>query len=425
MEFSQTLLAERAKPAGFRLGNHLVDPDTRRIVCGSRSRRLSPKATRILSILAAADGKVVSRDDLLDQTWPDVTVGEEVLTQAIAELRRALDDSARSPRFIETVHKTGYRLIAPVRPCGGARTEPCPMDRDLLRSDDLRDLDFEAYALHLQACVAFDRGGARNINEAAAMFSEVIRVDPSFAPAYAGLARSLAFIDMYYGPPGDHIVRALEACDTGLRVDQWSHEVLAAQGTVFSAAGKAEQAFVSFRAAMRRQPHCAATHYLLGRALFAEGEFAMAAAMQEQAARLNPEDFHSLLLAAKARRRTGDERNARANLIRANQRIDQHLLAYPDDFRALCDKACCLIELGEKDTALNLMEPLFTHNDPMSYYLVCFLARADEIPLALRILDETVEAGWSHGPVLRHDPDIDPLRREMQFRRIEQRVEMR
>jgi len=283
--------------------------------------------------------------------------------------------------------------------------------------------DLSAYALYLQSCKAFDRGGNANITAAVEGFSEVMRVQPGFAPAYAGLARSLAFIDMYYGPPGDHLARAIDACEAGLRIDPGSPEVLAAQGTAFSAAGKAQRAFKCFEVALRARPDSGPTHYLLGRALFAEGQFLAAALMQEEAARLDGDDFHSLLLAAKARRRMGDEAGARADLVRAGQRIDQHLLAYPDDFRALCDKACCLLELGLKDAALDLTEPLLRHSDPMAYYLVCFLARAGEVPQALHILDEIVDAGWSHAPVLRHDPDIDPLRRETRFRRIEQRIQ--
>lgn len=404
----------------FRLGDTMVDPAGRTITGKSGPRRVSLKAMRVLTALAAAAGEVVTRDDLMDRVWPEVTVGEEVLTQAIAELRRALCDMARAPRCIATVHKSGYRLLLSARACDAV--EPAPDLPTLLRAQ-VQGFDLSAYALHLQSCRAFDRGGSINIFAAAQGFGEVIGAQPGFAPAYAGLARSLAFIDMYYGPRGDHLAQALEACEAGLRVNPHSHEVLAAQGTAFSAAGDGERAFASFAAALRRRPDCGSTHYLLGRALFAEGQFHSAAVMQEHAAQLNPDDFHSLLLAAKSRRRIGDERGAHADLVRAEQRIDQHLLAYHDDFRALCDKACCLIELGQKDVALDCSAPLLQHSDPMGYYLVCFLARAGEVPQAIEILEEVVEAGWSHTAVLNNDPDIDPLRGEVRFRRVEQRLQ--
>ena len=100
-------------PAGpFRLGTWRIDPDARELTDGARTRRLTPKAMQVLLELAAAGGRVVSRDDLLDRAWPGVIVGEESLTHAIAELRGALDDPARAPRLIETVRKSGYRLLA-------------------------------------------------------------------------------------------------------------------------------------------------------------------------------------------------------------------------------------------------------------------------------------------------------------------------
>jgi len=51
--------------------------------------------------------------------WPDTFVSDDVLTRAISELRRAFDDSVRDSRFIQTIPKSGYRLIAPV-----CQTEP-------------------------------------------------------------------------------------------------------------------------------------------------------------------------------------------------------------------------------------------------------------------------------------------------------------
>ncbi|MEM1314543.1 MAG: winged helix-turn-helix domain-containing protein [Pseudomonadota bacterium] len=89
--------------------------------------RLSPKAMGVLSALAEAEGGVVSRAALLDRVWPNVTVGEEVLTQAVREVRRALGDSPQAPRFVETVHRAGYRLLVPVEPLGGPAAAPAPV----------------------------------------------------------------------------------------------------------------------------------------------------------------------------------------------------------------------------------------------------------------------------------------------------------
>lgn len=110
--------------ASFQVGDWQIDPVTRRFCRGDEARRVSPKAALVLTILAEARGAVVPREHLLDQVWPEVTVGEEVLTQAIAELRRAFNDSARRPRYIETVPKAGYRLLPVLQQTAADTPEP-------------------------------------------------------------------------------------------------------------------------------------------------------------------------------------------------------------------------------------------------------------------------------------------------------------
>jgi Tol biopolymer transport system component len=79
---------------------------------------------RVLVCLARRPGEVFSREQLLAEVWGDVVVQEEALTHAISRLRRAFGDDARSARYIETILKSGYRLIAPVEseaaPAAGA-----------------------------------------------------------------------------------------------------------------------------------------------------------------------------------------------------------------------------------------------------------------------------------------------------------------
>lgn len=91
-----------------------------------RGRRVTPKAIAVLLVLAAQPGKVVGRDALLAQVWPDTLPTDDVLTQAITQLRKAFGEQRGSegPRYIETIAKTGYRLLAPVEPLGVASPDP-------------------------------------------------------------------------------------------------------------------------------------------------------------------------------------------------------------------------------------------------------------------------------------------------------------
>jgi Tol biopolymer transport system component len=74
----------------------------------------------VLVELARQAGRVVSKQELLDAVWSQEFVAESVLTRAIGELRKALGDDAREPRYIETIPRRGYRLIATVEPAVGA-----------------------------------------------------------------------------------------------------------------------------------------------------------------------------------------------------------------------------------------------------------------------------------------------------------------
>ena len=78
--------------------------------------RVKPRLMDVLLRLAAAPGEVVPRDTLLADVWPRRMVNDDVLSRVIADLRVALRDDAREARFIETIPKVGYRLIAPVIP---------------------------------------------------------------------------------------------------------------------------------------------------------------------------------------------------------------------------------------------------------------------------------------------------------------------
>lgn len=77
--------------------------------------RLEPKAVEVLAYLASRPGEVVSRDDLEKAVWPGALVGYNAVTKTVIKLRKALGDEARKPRYIETIPKRGYRLIAPVQ----------------------------------------------------------------------------------------------------------------------------------------------------------------------------------------------------------------------------------------------------------------------------------------------------------------------
>ena len=104
------------REAPFRLGDLEVLPASGELRGRRGVERLRPLLMDILLRLAADPGEVVRRETLLEDVWPRRMVNDEVLSRAIAELRTALGDDARVARYIETLPKIGYRLVAPVEP---------------------------------------------------------------------------------------------------------------------------------------------------------------------------------------------------------------------------------------------------------------------------------------------------------------------
>jgi DNA-binding winged helix-turn-helix (wHTH) protein/predicted ATPase len=75
---------------------------------------LTHKAFAVLHYLAEHAGQLVTKDELLEVVWSQTSVGEAALAVCIREIRRALGDQPRTPRFVATVHGRGYRFLAPV-----------------------------------------------------------------------------------------------------------------------------------------------------------------------------------------------------------------------------------------------------------------------------------------------------------------------
>ena len=101
-----------------------LDLRSGRLLRKDRAIPLRPKTWAVLLYLAERPGALVTKDDLLDAVWPDVAVTPDTLTKSIGELREALGDDSKTPRYIETVHRRGFRFIA--EPEIDSRSEVAP-----------------------------------------------------------------------------------------------------------------------------------------------------------------------------------------------------------------------------------------------------------------------------------------------------------
>ena len=157
-----------------------LDLQAESLRCGGDTIDLRPKTWQLLLYMAERPGRLMSREELLDAVWDDVTVTAASLTQAVLEIRKALGDDARNPRFIETVHRKGFRFVAKI-------SEP-------IRSEKIQALPMADLESHAATQSIFGRDG------------EIRQLDEHFAKALEG-HRQIVFVT---GEPGIGKSRLLE-----------------------------------------------------------------------------------------------------------------------------------------------------------------------------------------------------------------------
>jgi DNA-binding winged helix-turn-helix (wHTH) protein len=87
---------------------------------------LPPRVLGVLAYLVARPGQVVARQDLLDAIWKDAFVTDTSLAEAVSSLRQALGDDPQQPVYIQTLHRRGYRFVAPLAPAPSAPAPGAP-----------------------------------------------------------------------------------------------------------------------------------------------------------------------------------------------------------------------------------------------------------------------------------------------------------
>jgi DNA-binding winged helix-turn-helix (wHTH) protein len=112
------------RDAAYAFGPFRLDPEDRRLTREGEPVELNARYFDALLLMIATPGRLVSKDRFHDEVWRGIPVTDEALTQCIRTLRRALDDDAAAPRYIETVPRHGYRFIAEVEAGGSPIAAP-------------------------------------------------------------------------------------------------------------------------------------------------------------------------------------------------------------------------------------------------------------------------------------------------------------
>ncbi len=534
-------------------GSHRFDIDSGRLWSGTQEIRLTPKASAVLKLLVNRAGEPVSKEDLFASVWSDTVVSDDALTSCIQELRRALDDDAKQPRYIETRHRRGYCFVAQLREvqeiavraaalptedvaaiavlpfadmsaardqdylCEGlaeelinaltqieglrvaARTASFQFrssgadvqeigrqlrvgtllegsvrkadhrlrvtvqlievatgyhrwsqrfDRTLDDVFAIQDEIAESVATSLRGTVLSRREkqalqrpqtgtaayeyylrGRQNLprmtqsdlEHCGEMFERAIALDPTYAPAWAGLATVHATLYEWLGARDADLTRAERASHHALTLAPDLAEPHVARGFVLSLSGRYEDAAAEFEAAIRINPRLFDAYYYFARTSFARGEIARSADLFRQAADVRHEDFQSPMLLGQSLHMLGRLEEATEARHEGIRRAEHILALNPRDGRALSLGSGALAEDGQMARAFEWSRrSLELYPDDMSTLInaACLHAKARQKEEALAVLERAFSRGWGKRDWIEHDPDYDILRDDPRFQSL-------
>lgn len=264
-----------------------LDVSERRLSSAGRAVTLAPKAYDLLVALVRHAGHLVTKGDLLEQVWPECSVDEGILAVHISGLRKALGDTERPPRYIETVQRSGYRFMASV-----TRMDAVP---PVAAHRLLETVAVPPRRRDVSAHVGQGRSHAMlasvvDLRKAEAAFRAAIDLDSTDAGAHAGLA--LVYCSqagLRIAAPADAYTRAKATALRALALDDSCGEAHVALGAVMFLS---EWAWIAAERSLLRalalNPDHAVAALLYGRLLEARGNMQEGLAMKLTALEREP-----------------------------------------------------------------------------------------------------------------------------------------
>ena len=370
------------------------------------TNRLSPRAMRLLQILAEARGATMSRTDLLDRVWPNVTVGDESLTQVVSEIRRTLGNKG----LIATVSRGGYRLTVPV-----AEVAAAPANH--ARRPDPCFTDLEAHAICLEARDELVRCGPGAIERAEALTAQAVDLAPDSAEVQSERAIALVRSHLYWSGGRPLLGAALAHAERAAALDPCSASAQSCLGYAYAAGEHWAAADIAHRRALALAPDSASCYHLAAWYLMSCRKLRPAIAFFERVGDLEPANIKGYLHAAQLST-LFDPARARRNAQRALRRARNRLDTDPTDMRALAATALVMALLGETASAYATIETIDTSGSAQAAYLASALALVGESDRALLQIEELFDHGWRDMFWLYVDPSFERIADHRRFRAV-------
>jgi len=284
--------------------------------------------------------------------------------------------------------------------------------------------NIEAYEFYLRGRKLYHKWTRQSVAFARQMFERAVKIDPSFAAAWAGLANT--YVDLFrWGRKPRDLEQAQHASEHALKLGPHSAEAHVSAGQALAIQRRFSEAAIAFDRAITEDPTLFETYYLYGRMLFESGDVEKAVKMFEKTQAVRPDDFESRVLYAQALTELGRQDEARRAHQLAVEFIEKHLELDPDEARAYSLGASVLIRLGQSERSKQWTQQAMAlaPNDPLILYnAACNFALFGETDHALDGLERAIEAGVAVGDWIKHDPDFENLHSHPRFQAIVKRI---
>ncbi|HTT61990.1 MAG TPA: winged helix-turn-helix domain-containing protein [Bryobacteraceae bacterium] len=435
----------------LRFGPFEVDLDNRELRKHGIRVKLQRKPFQILETMLQRPGQLVLRTDLAKLLWPGMHVNfDRSLNTAVNALRRALGDTSRNARFIETRTGLGYRFLVSVEEVGGARPDA---GIQLVRSnvpgagaDVPQDCLKGRYFCHKLT--------AEDLHKGVAHFNAALAQDPQCAFAYAGLADAYclsALLNM--GPPREIYPRAKEMAMRALRARQdlgEAHAALAsvkrlfewdwagaeaeyltalvlssnsamthqAYGAHLAATGKAKEALRELRHSEEIDPLCPRVNVGVAWGLYVARDFQGASEQSWKVLAMEPKFGAAQYTLGLAYEQMGLTEDAAVELRNARTCSGDH----PAVLAALAHVHACYGDASQAARMLGELEDLSQRRYVSPYWLALVYTGLQDRERALELLGRAYEERDVWLTWLGVEPRFDALRPETRFTRLLQSI---
>jgi non-specific serine/threonine protein kinase len=281
--------------------------------------------------------------------------------------------------------------------------------------------NLQAYDLYLRGKSYARRLTQQDLEFALQMFESAVSLDPKFALAYAGIANVCAQHHYRHGSGSGWIERARESAERAVSLQPQLPEAHVARGWVFYANKQYDEAVTEGRMAIAQKPDCEGVYYMLGRALFAAGQYQEISDIADEAVRVSGADYNIYVPILNALRAMGKSDALRNMNMRRVEALEAHINEVPDDARARMQLAITFASLDREEDAMReaRLAMLLRPNEPtVLYNAACTFCMLNRKPEGLEAIRKAWDAGFKDAVWARRDPDLAILHDDPEFKRL-------